>query len=131
MRHMSQNLGWKIINLMVQLPIFWDWRVREKEGSVFFRLSFLLSCFLKFVTVLGLCCLAWAFSIVESNISQFLLCSKSSRRSSFSSCGMWAQYLWHTGLVAPWHVESTQTRRLHWQVDSYPLRHQESLSFFF
>ena len=22
----------------------------------------------------------------------------------------WAQELWHTGLVAPWHVESSQTR---------------------
>ena len=28
----------------------------------------------------------------------------------FSSCGVWAQELWLTGLVAPWHVGSSQTR---------------------
>ena len=39
-----------------------------------------------------------------------LLWSTSSRRASFSSCGTWAQYLWCTGLVAPWHVGSSQTR---------------------
>ena len=51
-----------------------------------------------------------------------LLCSTASRRTGFSSCGMqaqqlWlvgsraqAQQLWCTGLVAPQHVESSQTR---------------------
>ena len=33
-----------------------------------------------------------------------------SRHTGFSSCGMWAQKLWLTGLVAPWHVGSSQTR---------------------
>ena len=28
----------------------------------------------------------------------------------FSSCGTQAQQLWHMGLVAPWHVESSWTR---------------------
>ena len=39
-----------------------------------------------------------------------LLWSMGSRRMGFSSCGTWAQQLWHTGLVAPMHVESSQTR---------------------
>ena len=29
---------------------------------------------------------------------------------SFSHCSSWAQQLWHIGLVAPWYVESSQTR---------------------
>ena len=28
----------------------------------------------------------------------------------FSSCGMWAQYLWLTDLIAPWHLASSQIR---------------------
>ncbi|CAN0563401.1 unnamed protein product [Rangifer tarandus platyrhynchus] len=41
------------------------------------------------------------------------------------------QYLSHAGLVLPRHVASSQTvdrtqRPLHWQVNSYPLRHQGS-----
>ena len=51
-----------------------------------------------------------------------LLRSTGSRRMGFSSCGVWtqqlwlagsraqAQQLWHTGLVAPWHVGSSRTR---------------------
>ena len=51
-----------------------------------------------------------------------LLRSVGSRRTGFSSCGTWAQQLWlmgprvqaqqlwRMGLVAPWHVGSSQTR---------------------
>ena len=51
-----------------------------------------------------------------------LLRSTGSRRAGFSSCGTWAQQLWLvgsraqaqqlwcTGLAAPWHVGSSQTR---------------------
>ena len=39
-----------------------------------------------------------------------LLRSTSSRRAGFSSCGTQAQMLWHTGLVAPQRVGSSQTR---------------------
>ena len=39
-----------------------------------------------------------------------LLWSTGSRHMVFSSCGMQAQQLWLTGLVAPWHVGSSQTR---------------------
>ena len=46
-----------------------------------------------------------------------------------------AQQLWLTGLVAPRHVGSSQTRArtrpLHWQADSQPLRHQGSPVIFF
>ena len=39
-----------------------------------------------------------------------LLWNIGSRHAGFSSCGMRAQELWLTGLVAPWHVGSSQTR---------------------
>ena len=39
-----------------------------------------------------------------------LLRSTGSRRVGFSSCGMQAQQLWRTGLVAPRHVGSSRTR---------------------
>ena len=39
-----------------------------------------------------------------------LLWSTGSRHTGFSSCGTPAQYLWLVGLVAPWHVGSSQTR---------------------
>ena len=54
--------------------------------------------------------------------SLLLLRSRGSRRTGFSSCGTWAQQLWlvgsraqaqqlwRMGLVAPWHVGSSQTR---------------------
>ena len=43
-----------------------------------------------------------------------LLRSTGSRRAGFSSCGSRAQQLWRTGLVAPQHVGSSQTRdRIH------------------
>ena len=39
-----------------------------------------------------------------------LLQSTGCRSAGFSSCGTWAQYLWRTGLAAPWHVGSSWTR---------------------
>ena len=39
-----------------------------------------------------------------------LLWSTGSGHMGFSSCSMWAQYLWHTGLVVRRHVESSWTR---------------------
>ena len=39
-----------------------------------------------------------------------LLQSSGSRSAGFSSCGSQALERRHTGLVAPWHVESSQTR---------------------
>ena len=39
-----------------------------------------------------------------------LLRSTGSRREGFSSCSTWTQWLWRTGLVAPWHVGSSWTR---------------------
>ena len=50
----------------------------------------------------------------------------------FNSCSMHAQWLWHTGLVAPWHVKSFWTRdriyvpSLHWTTTR---EIQKSLSF--
>ena len=39
-----------------------------------------------------------------------LLQSTGSRHVGFSTCGVWAQQLWCTGLVAPRHVGSSRTR---------------------
>ena len=39
-----------------------------------------------------------------------LLQNMGSRYPGFSSCSTRAQQLWHTGLVAPWHVESSRTK---------------------
>ena len=39
-----------------------------------------------------------------------LVVEHSSRCLGFISCGLWAQELWHMGLVAPRHVESSQIR---------------------
>ena len=39
-----------------------------------------------------------------------LLWSTGSRHAGFSNCGTWAQQLWLSGLVALWHVGSSQTR---------------------
>ena len=87
-----------------------------------------------FLAALGLHCCARVFSsccergllfiAVRGLLIGWLLLFQSmgSRRTGSSSCGAWAQslwltgsraqaqQLWRTGLVAPWHVESSQTR---------------------
>ena len=88
-----------------------------------------------FLAVLGLLCCVWALSLVAGSgayISLWctgfslqwllLLWSTGSRHMGFSSCGTQAQYLWLkgsraqaqywwcTGLVALWHVGSSQPR---------------------
>ena len=68
--------------------------------------------------VLGLCCYAQAFSncgeqgllfAVELRLLIMvasLFVEHGLEHTGFSSCGMWTQQLWCTGLVAPWHVAS-------------------------
>ena len=63
------------------------------------------------------CCGPWALGIRASLIVACGLRSCGSRvlEGRLSSCGArapdaQAQQLWHTGLVAPWHVGSSQTR---------------------
>ena len=81
-----------------------------------------------FVAVRGLSLVAVSggYSLLRCagfSLSCFLLLqSVGSRHAGFSSCGTWArqlwlagsraqaQQLWHTGLVAPWHVGSSRTR---------------------
>ena len=72
-----------------------------------------------------------------------LLQSTGSRHTGFSSCGVWAQWLWlvgsraqpqqlwHMGLVAPLACgifldQGSNPCSLHWQVDSLPLHPQGS-----
>ena len=63
-----------------------------------------------FLAVLGLHCCPWAFS----SCVEWGLCSSFSAWAShcggFSCCGAGAQWLCWTGLLAPWHVESSWTR---------------------
>ena len=70
-----------------------------------------LKVFLKLysvLAVLGLCCCTRAFS---SCSEQGLLSSCSAQASLVAEHGLlgaWAQYLWHMGLAAPRHVESSR-----------------------
>ena len=73
------------------------------------------NCIYLFLTTLGHCCFAQAFSSCRD---RGLLCcgAQVSHCSGFSywgaqALGAWAQYLWPTmGLVVPHHVESSQIR---------------------
>ena len=87
-----------------------------------------ISIYLKFfinllLTALGLCCGVQAFfgcgklgllSSCDGKASQrggFSCCGAwALGHVSFSSCHMWTQQLWLTGLVALWHTELPQTR---------------------
>ena len=104
----------------------------ENEKCVFF---FFFNKFIYlFLAVSGLRCCARAFSSCGQQGLLFVRCagvslrqlllfwSTGSRRAGFNSCGtraqqlyltgsrVQAQQLWHTGLVAPRHVGSSQTR---------------------
>ena len=73
-----------------------------------------------FLAVLSLCRCAGFFLVVAGAPSSsgawastalvFLLQSTGSRCTGFSSCGVWSQRLWCSGLVAPLHVGSSWTR---------------------
>ena len=73
------------------------------DSSAFFFFNVYL-----FMVVLDLCCCVQAFSSREWGYSS---CSaRVSPCGGFSCCGEQAQWLWPMGLVALWHVESSQTR---------------------
>ena len=97
----------------------------------FLKLINLFICFWlhqAFVAVCRLSLVAVSRGYSQSQCAGFslwcllLLRSTGSRCASLSSCGTWAQQLWltdsraqaqqlwHMGLVAPWHVGSSQTR---------------------
>ena len=71
------------------------------------------------LAVLGLRCCAQAFSS-RGEQGLLLLQSTGSRAR--------AQWLWHMGLIAReiFLDQGSNLRTLHWQADSYPLRHQGS-----
>ena len=85
---------------------------RSKVSDGFQGTFFFLKVFTYLLAVLGLWCCAWAFS----SCSELELLSSSGAWAShchgFSCCRAQtrAQWLWHMGLVAPWHIESSQTR---------------------
>ena len=75
-----------------------------------------------FLAALGLRCCAHAFSSCDEQGLLFisvhglliavasLVAEHGLQGLGFSSCGMRAQQLWRTGLVAPWHMGSARTR---------------------
>ena len=112
-----------------------------------FIIFFLKNRFYLFLVVLGLRCCAWAFSSCVKRglllvavrglliVVASLVVEHGLQVRGFSSCGTWAQQLWllgsraqaqqlwHTGLVAPWHVgifldQGSNPCPLHQQADS-------------
>ena len=83
-------------------------------------LNLFILCIYLFLAVLGLHCCARAFSSCSEHgllfvaVHRLLIAVASLLQSTGSrcagSCGSQAQQLWRTGLVAPWHVGSSQTR---------------------
>ena len=59
-------------------------------------------------SVVGACRLQSAGSVVVAHCLSS--CGSQALEHRLSSCGTRAQQLWHTGLVAPWHVGSSWTR---------------------
>ena len=116
------------------------WKPAWSPPHPFLSLS-LLKTFYLFLAALGLCCCVWAFSTcgewgplcrvnaLASHCGGFSCCrAQAWGLASFSSCSTWAQYLWHTGLVAPvacgiFLDQGSNPCPLHWQADSYPLCH--------
>ena len=66
-------------------------------------------------------------TVVASVVAEHRLQGVWAPQSRLTGPGAWAQQLWRVGIVAPWHVGSSQTisqtHLLHWQVDSYPPFH--------
>ena len=83
-------------------------------------------------------------SACASHCGSFFCCgAQALGRPGLSSCCTWAQqlrfpgsraqaqWLWHTSLVAPWHVGCSQNLcLLYWQLDSLPLSPQGKPSLF-
>ena len=86
--------------------------VKDPNSPMAFReLFFFFNVFTYSSAVLGLCCCAWAFSSC-SELEPLSSGAWASHCHGFSRCRAQTQdrWLWHMGLVAPWHIESSQTR---------------------
>ena len=80
----------------------------ESPAYLFIFKTYLFWLCQVFVAAHRLSLIAWAGATLACGV-------QASRCSSFSCCrthalGVWAQWLWCMGLVAPWHVESSWTR---------------------
>ena len=82
-------------------------------------LIYLLGCAGSSLLCVGFLLLQWMGTMLHCSApaslnwtywTELLLPSTGSRLMGFSSCSMWAQELWYTGLVILWHVWSSQTR---------------------
>ena len=89
--------------------------------NFFFFFFYLLkpSTWILSLAALGLsCCVQAVSSCREQGLLFVAVCRlliavaslAGSRHVGFSSFSVWAQQLWHSGLVMPWHVKSSQNR---------------------
>ena len=85
---------------------FFSWKMEGmgEQGHFFFFLIYL------FMAVLGLRFYARAFSSCSKRGPLFITVRGPLTVAASLCCGAQAQQLWLTGLVAPWHVGSSQTR---------------------
>ena len=107
---------------------------KNRPSVTWNSLLLFLSFFLLFLAVLSLCCFGWVFFSCGSGSCSSVWCTGFSLQwpllcwaqalgcVSFNNCSVWAwrlrlpdsraqaQWLWCIGLVAPWHVEFSQTR---------------------
>ena len=103
------------IHLFIYLFIY---LFRNLYLFIYFKINLFIYFWLRWVLVAarGLSLVATSRGYSSLRCSGFslrwllLLQSMGSRHAGFSSCGTRAQQLWHTGLAAPRHVGSSQTR---------------------
>ena len=88
-----------------------------------------------FLAALGLHCCTWTFSSC-GRAGATLLIVVASLVTDHGLQGEWAQYLWLMGLVAPWHMGSSQTRHqtgvpwiARWILNHWTTREDSNQSF--
>ena len=124
------KVSFKLLSIMLFLHII--------QQIQFCQLILIYVFIYLFMAVLGLHCCAWAFSSGERGLlfvvvlgllmavaflaAEHWLQARVLQQLWLTGSRVQAQQLWHTGLVAPRHVESSWTRDqtcpLHWQADS-------------
>ena len=111
----------KLIHIAFKFYTHCSFFVAGHEQRILLKPNLIFVLIHSFLDALDLCCCPQAFSScgkrgllflqhVGLSLRWLLLQSAGSRFMVFSSCGPWAQELWHMSLADPQHVESSQTR---------------------